>query len=95
MKNTGLFIGGLLTGAAIGASIALLYAPKKGSETRDQLKVRLKDLETELQQVREKIKVKGGEIKEELKKKMQDLEKKIEGLLEEYKKTLETTPSAN
>jgi gas vesicle protein len=95
MKNTGLFLGGLFAGAAIGASVALLYAPQKGTETREQVKAKMKDLEKELQHMREKMKEKGGEIKDELKKKMNDIEKKIEQLIGEYKKTMETAPNAN
>jgi gas vesicle protein len=33
----GVFLAGLLMGAAIGAGLALLFAPKKGSELRDQI----------------------------------------------------------
>nr|WP_321410261.1 YtxH domain-containing protein [uncultured Carboxylicivirga sp.] len=95
MKNTGLFLGGLLTGAALGASIALLYAPQKGSETRDQLKAKLKEMEAELETLRNKIKVKGGELKDEMKKKMHDLENRIETLIKEYRNTLEPTHGAN
>ncbi|MCU4166481.1 YtxH domain-containing protein [Carboxylicivirga caseinilyticus] len=95
MKNTGLFLGGLLTGAALGASLALLYAPQKGSETRDQLKAKLKEMEAELDTLRNKIKVKGGELKDEMKKKMHDLENRIETLIKEYRNTLEPTHGAN
>ncbi len=95
MKNTGLFLGGLLTGAALGASLALLYAPQKGSDTREQVKAKLKEMEAELQQLRDKVKVKGGELKEEMKTKINDLEKKIENLINEYKKNLEPTHGAN
>jgi len=95
MKYTGLFLGGLLTGAALGASIALLYAPQKGSETREQVKAKLKEMETELEHLRDKVKAKGGELKEEMKVKMNELESKIESLIKEYKKNLEPTHGAN
>lgn len=95
MKNTALFLGGLLTGAALGASIALLYAPQNGEKTRDQLKGKLKEMEGELETLRGKIKTKGGELKDEMKKKMNDLESKIEGLIKEYKNNLEPTHGAN
>lgn len=95
MKNTGLFLGGLLTGAALGASLALLYAPQKGSDTRDQLKSKIKEMEDELTVMRKKIKVKGGELKDEMKKKMSDLEDRIEKLIKEYKNTLEPTNGSN
>lgn len=36
-SNTGQTLLALLTGAAIGAGIGILYAPEKGSETREKL----------------------------------------------------------
>jgi gas vesicle protein len=69
MKNTFLFLEGLLTGAAIGAGFALLFAPQKGSETREQLVAKIKEMEAELESMRDKIKTKGGELKDELLKK--------------------------
>lgn len=95
MKNSGLFFGGIITGALIGGATALLFAPQKGSETRNQLKMKLQELEKEMNNTKEKLKVKGGELKEELRERIHNIEKKIEGLLEEYKKTLEPTSSAN
>lgn len=95
MKNTGLFIGGIITGAAIGASLALLFAPNNGEETRDQLKLKLKEMEAELDTIREKVMVKGGEIKDEMKAKMTEIETRIETLMKEYKKNLEPTHGTN
>ncbi|TLX74372.1 YtxH domain-containing protein [Labilibacter sediminis] len=95
MKNSGLFLGGLLAGAIMGAATALLFAPQNGSETRKQLKEKLNELEKEMNATKEKMKVKGGELKDELKKKVHMIEEKIEKLLEEYKNTLEPTSSAN
>lgn len=88
MKNSGLFLGGLITGATLGAALALLFAPQSGVETREQLKDKMDDLEKELVEVRNKLSEKGGELKGDLKKKMNDIEKSIEKLLNEYKKTL-------
>lgn len=36
-SSGGAFLAGLLMGAAIGAGLALLFAPKKGSELRGQI----------------------------------------------------------
>ncbi len=95
MKNSGLFFGGLITGAVMGAATALLLAPQNGNETRKQLKDKLNELEKEMNITKEKIKVKGGEIKDELKTKIHNIEEKIEKLLDEYKNTLEPSSNAN
>ncbi len=94
MKNSGLFLGGLITGALMGAATALLFAPQNGKETRKQLREKLNELEKEMNATKEKIKIKGGELKEELKAKIHNIEGKIEKLLEEYKRTLEPTSSS-
>lgn len=90
MKSTGFFLGGLLLGAAIGTALALLYAPQTGEDTRRQIKIKIAELEKELDQMRAKLKEKGGEMKEEARKRIQELEKRIEKLMEEYKKAPET-----
>ncbi len=37
-SNFGAFLVGLISGAAIGAGLALLFAPQSGKETREKLK---------------------------------------------------------
>lgn len=46
--NLGLFLIGLLSGAALGASIALLFAPQSGKETRDKIKDVASDMKDKL-----------------------------------------------
>ena len=89
MKNTGLFLGGLILGAAAGAALALLYAPQTGEDTRRQIKVKIDELEDELDKMREKLKEKGTEMKEDARKRIQELEARIEKLMEEYRKAPE------
>ena len=59
------------------------------------MKAKIKEMEGELQQLRDKLKTKGGELKAEMKVKMNELETKIENLIKEYKKNLEPTHGAN
>jgi gas vesicle protein len=94
MNKTGVFFGGLLAGAVIGAAIGILYAPKSGKDTRDQLKNKLGDMEDELNRLKEKAKSKGLELKDEIKHKVTDLENRIEKLVNEYRKTVDTEQTA-
>ena len=68
-KSSGL--GKFLAGAAIGAGLGLLFAPKKGSETRAELKVKIEDLfkqikKIDLDEVKEEFEVKLENLKAEL-----------------------------
>lgn len=68
-KKSGL--GGFLVGAAIGAGLGILFAPKKGSETRAELKEKLDELAAKVKgidakEVKESIELKIAEIKAEL-----------------------------
>ena len=44
MNNNSKVLVGLLAGLAAGAALGLLFAPEKGTETRDRLSQSLKDL---------------------------------------------------
>jgi gas vesicle protein len=80
MKSANSFLTGLLAGAAIGGIVALLYAPKSGKETREQIKNKFDELEKELEVLKGKASQKTGKIKEDLAKKLADLQREIENL---------------
>lgn len=71
MKKNGKGFGKLLAGIAIGTGIGVLFAPKKGSETRRDLKNKLDDMllkvrDLDKEEVKENIERKIQEIKDEL-----------------------------
>ena len=66
-KNT--WIGKLFAGLAVGAGLGVLFAPKKGTETRADLKKKMDELllkakEIDADEVKENIETKIYEIKE-------------------------------
>ena len=68
--------GKFVLGAAVGAGLGILFAPKKGSETREDLKKKINELLTKVKEidaedVKEAIETKIAEIKDEL----EDLDK--------------------
>ena len=66
--------GGLLTGLLIGAGIGLLFAPKKGSETRAELKEKCNELYEKLKEVE------FSDIKVNIENKLADLQKELKNL---------------
>ena len=63
--------GKFLAGAAIGAGLGILFAPKKGSETRQELKIKMDELANkvkgiDVEEVKSSIETKIEEIKLEL-----------------------------
>lgn len=69
-KNNGM--GKFIAGAALGAGLGILFAPKSGKETREELSKKLKEIidqakEIKFEDVKEKINQKVAEIQAELK----------------------------
>ena len=73
-RNKG--IGKFVFGAAIGAGLGLLFAPKKGSELRADLKEKLDDLVKQIKNIdKEEIKAQFDEKVEQIKEELRDLDK--------------------
>ena len=90
---------GLISGALVGSVIALLYAPDKGSNTRDVLSYRLSNYLDELTHLIDKLsdekeaisdaKKKGDLVVEDARQRAEDLIKEAEDLLGSIEETKE------
>lgn len=73
-KKSGL--GKFLAGAAIGAGLGILFAPRKGSETRAALKAKINDLVAQIKNIdMEEVKEEFSRKVEEIKDGLADLDK--------------------
>ena len=71
MNKNGKGIGKFVVGAALGAGLGILFAPKKGSETRELLKKKMTELTNhirniDVEEVKEEFEKKVNEIRMEL-----------------------------
>ena len=75
-KERGSGIGKFVLGAAIGAGLGILFAPKKGSETRAELKTKIDDLVEQAKQIDvEEVKAEFLNKVDDLKDELADLDR--------------------
>ncbi len=67
-------LGHFIAGAALGAGLGVLFAPKSGSETRKELKKKLDDLVTQVKNIDIK------EVKEDFDKKVEEIKEGLADL---------------
>ena len=77
-NNTGNTLLAILTGAAIGAGIGILFAPDKGSKTREKMKDGFEDVKNEL---KHKLDIASVELKDKFTVAKFDLEETYEELV--------------
>lgn len=73
-NGTGKTVATVLGGTAIGASLGVLFAPKSGKETREDLKIKLDELASKIQDV------KVEDVKKYVTKKTKEIEKALKEL---------------
>lgn len=88
MKDSGKIVTALLAGLAAGAILGVLFAPEKGSETRDKINDSLSDLGDALKERAEEQFDQLNEFKEKvlgtLKTKLAKVEQIVEDEIEEH-----------
>ena len=70
-KDKGFGFGKFVLGAAVGAGLGVLFAPKKGEETRKELKVKLDELTTQAKSID------VAEVKNEFNKKIEEIKMEL------------------
>ena len=76
MDKLGAFGVGLAAGALVGLALGVLYAPHKGSVTRDLIKEKTEDVKEQAEEIIEKAKKKAEDIVAKAREKVVELKKK-------------------
>lgn len=76
MKDSEKVLVSVLAGAAVGVALGLLFAPEKGSDTRDKIKESLGDMKGESEEFLSDLKKK---LKTEVDQLFSDLSEKVKG----------------
>lgn len=85
-NSTGNFIVGLLSGAAIGAALGILFAPDKGEATRERLTKKAEDLKEDLDDRFDDLKDYVNDTMNDMKEKLADVKEKVADVKEKVQK---------
>ncbi len=85
-NNSGKVIGALLLGAAIGATLGILFAPDKGSETRRKISAKGNDLNDNF---KEKINEFFGELQNKFENTKENMQESMENNLNKAEKAIQ------
>ena len=77
MKSTSSFLIGLLSGAAIGAALGILYAPDKGEVTRKKIAKKAEDFKDDLYEKMDEMKHSFNDSIGKVKEKVEDMKEKM------------------
>lgn len=91
MNDNAKVLAALLAGLAAGAAIGILFAPERGSETRDKLSESLKNLGDS---IKDRAADEIGNLTEFKDKVVDNIKSKLKGAEEEYVAAKETATSA-
>src|SRR6476660_4123261 len=91
MNDNSKVLAALLAGLAAGAAIGILFAPEKGSETRDKLNDSLKNLGDS---IKDRAADEIGNLTEFKDKVVESIKNKLKGAEEEYVNAKETVSKA-
>ncbi len=97
MRNSTNFILGAFTGALVGSALAIIYAPEKGSTTRDRISYRLNTYASDLSELIEKLSMEKEKVSEAKRKGelvVEDAKKRAEDLIHEAENLLDTIEDA-
>jgi gas vesicle protein len=68
-SNAGFFLAGAVVGGAVGAVLALLFAPQSGEETRKMIKEKASDVQEDIVEMKKELEPKLQKAKDDLAKK--------------------------
>jgi len=90
MTNNSKVVLGIVTAAAAGAVIGLLFAPEKGTELRDKVRDTANGLASDLLDVIQRGRQQYAEVEDQVQDKAKELKSKVVGKYEETKDRVET-----